>query len=231
MIRFENVYKEYNNGVLALQNINLKVDPKEFVFLVGKSGAGKSTLIKLLLCEEKATRGKVFFKDENAGSLGLRRVPFYRRQIGTVFQDFRLLPNKTVYENIAYAMEIIGASNKEIRRNVPMMLGLVNLSNKSKSYPRELSGGEAQRVAIARAMVNNPALLIADEPTGNLDNDTAMDIMKTLEDFNKRGTTIIMATHAMNIVDTLNKRVVELDDGRIIRDEAGGNYHEKIETI
>lgn len=230
MIRFENVFKEYDNGTLALKNINIKIEKGEFVFLVGSSGAGKTTMTKVLLSEEKVTRGNLYFNDVNVTKIRNARIPFHRRQIGTIFQDFRLLPNMTVYENVAYAMEIVGASNREIRRRVPIVLGIVNLSKKSNSYPDELSGGESQRVAIARAVVNNPALLIADEPTGNLDYETATDVMNALIDINKRGTTIIMATHAKSIVDDLQKRVIQLDNGTIVRDEVGGRYDKIDET-
>ncbi|NLY20860.1 MAG: cell division ATP-binding protein FtsE [Tissierellia bacterium] len=230
MIRFENVYKEYPNGTLALQNINLNIEKGEFVFLVGASGAGKSTMIKVLLSEEKITRGNLYFNDDNVTKIRNARIPFYRRQIGTVFQDFRLLPTMTVYENVAYAMEIVGASNKDIRRRVPIVLGIVNLSKKANCYPTELSGGESQRVAIARAIVNNPELLIADEPTGNLDYETAIDVMNALIDINKRGTTIIMATHAKSIVDEMQKRVLQLENGKLIRDEVDGYYDKTVET-
>ena len=200
MIEFINVSKEYKNGVKALSNVSLSIDKGEFVFLVGPSGAGKSTLIKLLLKEENPTSGTIYLNNKDITSVRNRKIPYIRRNIGVVFQDFRLLPNKTVYENIAFAMEIIGAPPKEIRRNVPMVLSMVDLSSKAHCYPDELSGGEHQRVAISRAIVNNPPVLIADEPTGNLDPDTAWEIMKVLRDINRRGTTILMATHAKDIV-------------------------------
>ena len=224
MIRFVNVSKEYKNGVIALYDINIEINKGEFVFLVGSSGAGKSTLIKLLLKEEGITRGKLYLNGTDITRVPNRRIPFIRRQLGVVFQDFRLLPNKTVYENIAFAMEIIGASPKSIRRRVPTVLSMVDLSRKASSYPDQLSGGEQQRVSIARAIVNNPPVLIADEPTGNLDPDTANDIMKVLIDINNRGTTVLMATHAKEIVNSMRKRVIALENGRIIRDEEKGGY-------
>ncbi|TFZ40383.1 cell division ATP-binding protein FtsE [Soehngenia longivitae] len=224
MIRFVNVSKEYKNGVIALYDINIEINKGEFVFLVGSSGAGKSTLIKLLLKEEGITRGKLYLNGTDITRVPNRRIPFIRRQLGVVFQDFRLLPNKTVYENVAFAMEIIGASPRAIRRRVPTVLSMVDLSRKASSYPDQLSGGEQQRVSIARSIVNNPPVLIADEPTGNLDPDTANDIMKALVDINNRGTTVLMATHAKEIVNSMRKRVIALENGRIIRDEEKGGY-------
>ncbi|HOK62364.1 MAG TPA: cell division ATP-binding protein FtsE [Soehngenia sp.] len=224
MIRFVNVSKEYKNGVIALYDINIEINKGEFVFLVGSSGAGKSTLIKLLLKEEGITRGKLYLNGTDITRVPNRRIPFIRRQLGVVFQDFRLLPNKTVYENVAFAMEIIGASPRAIRRRVPAVLSMVDLSRKASSYPDQLSGGEQQRVSIARSIVNNPPVLIADEPTGNLDPETASDIMKVLVDINNRGTTVLMATHAKEIVNSMRKRVIALENGRIIRDEEKGGY-------
>lgn len=224
MIKLLNVYKEYKNGVKALSNINLEIHKGEFVFLVGLSGAGKSTLIKLLLKEENVTEGNILLNNLDITKVSNRKIPYIRRQVGVVFQDFRLLPNKTVYENVAFAMEIVGAHPKEIRRRVPMILSLVDLSRKANSFPDQLSGGEQQRVSIARSIVNNPPVLIADEPTGNLDPETAMDIMKVLTDINSRGTTILMATHAKEIVNSMKKRVITLEDGRVIRDEEKGGY-------
>lgn len=224
MIKFINVSKEYQNGVKALSKINLEIGKGEFVFLVGSSGAGKSTLIKLLLKEEELSEGKIYLQDLDITKVPNRRVPYIRRHIGVVFQDFRLLPNKTVYENVAFAMEIIGAHPKEIRRRVPIVLSMVDLSRKASSFPDQLSGGEQQRVSIARSIVNNPPVLIADEPTGNLDPETAWEIMKALIDINARGTTILMATHAKDIVDNMRKRVLALDDGRVVRDEQKGGY-------
>ena len=224
MIKLINVSKEYQNGVKALSNIDLDVQKGEFIFLVGSSGAGKSTLVKLLLKEEEATSGKIYLRDLDITKVPNRRIPFIRRNIGVVFQDFRLLPNKTVYENVAFAMEIVGAHPKEIRRRVPMILSMVDLSRKASSFPDQLSGGEQQRVSIARAIVNNPPVLIADEPTGNLDPETAWEVMKALSDINSRGTTILMATHAKDIVNKMKKRVIALDDGKLVRDEQKGGY-------
>ncbi|HHV45389.1 MAG TPA: cell division ATP-binding protein FtsE [Tissierellia bacterium] len=228
MIRFVNVNKEYKNGVKALSNINLFIDKGEFVFLVGPSGAGKSTLIKLILKEENPTEGRIYLNNRDITYVKNRKIPYIRRSVGVVFQDFRLLPNKTVYENVSFAMEIIGAHPKDIRRNVPMVLSMVDLSDKAHNYPHELSGGEHQRVAIARAIVNSPPILIADEPTGNLDPETAWGIMKVLRDINRRGTTILMATHAKDIVDAMKRRVVEIEKGVIVRDEEKGVYEHEI---
>lgn len=226
-----NIAKEYRNGVIALYDINMQIHKGEFVFLVGSSGAGKSTLIKLILKEEGITRGKLFLDGMDITRVPNRRIPYIRRKVGVVFQDFRLLPNKTVYENVAFAMEIIGARPREIRRRVPTILSMVNLSKKASSFPDQLSGGEQQRVSIARSIVNNPPVLIADEPTGNLDPDTAAEIMKVLMDINNRGTTIIMATHAKEIVNTMKKRVIALDSGRMVRDEEKGGYSVEISDI
>jgi len=224
LIELHNVTKTYLKGVQALVNINLKIEREEFIFLVGPSGAGKTTCVKLILKEEEPTEGSIFIDGQDVTRLSRRKVPYHRRNIGVVFQDFRLLPNKTVYENIAFAMQIIEATSKDIRRRVPMVLGMVGLSDKAASYPYQLSGGEKQRVSIARAIINNPSILIADEPTGNLDPETAWEIMKVLKQINRRGTTVIMATHARNIVDTMQQRVVALEKGRIVRDEQRGAY-------
>ena len=224
MIELHNVTKTYLKGVQALVNINLKIEKEEFIFLVGPSGAGKTTCVKLILKEEEPTGGSIFIDGQDMTKLSRRKVPYHRRNIGVVFQDFRLLPNKTVYENVAFAMQIIESTSKDIRRRVPMVLGMVGLSDKAASYPYQLSGGEKQRVSIARAIVNNPSILIADEPTGNLDPETAWEIMKVLKQINRRGTTVIMATHARNIVDTMQQRVVALEKGRIVRDEQRGAY-------
>lgn len=231
MIEFINVSKEYKNGVKALSNVNLSIKKGEFVFLVGPSGAGKSTLIKLILKEEDPTEGKIYLNDMDITKVKNRKIPYIRRNVGVVFQDFRLLPNKTVYENVAFAMEIIGAHPKDIRRNVPMVLSMVDLSRKAHCYPDELSGGEHQRVAISRAIVNSPPVLIADEPTGNLDPETAWEIMKVLRDINRRGTTILMATHAKDIVDIMKKRVIAIESGKIVRDEEKGVYEHETTDI
>ena len=224
MIEFQNVGKTYRHDVVALQDINIKIDKGEFVFLVGPSGAGKSTFIKLLLHEEKATTGKITLNDQDITAISNRNIPLLRRSIGVIFQDFRLLPNKTVYENVAFAMEIVEARSRDIRRQVPMVLGLVGLSDKAKKYPNELSGGEMQRVSIARSIINNPSIVIADEPTGNLDPDTAWEIMRVLRHINQRGTTIIMATHAKDIVDVMEQRVIAIEKGTVIRDDKKGVY-------
>lgn len=224
MIKLINIGKEYDNNVRALSDINLHINKGEFVFLVGASGAGKSTMIKLLLKEENPTEGSIILNGMDVTKVRNRKVPYIRRDIGVVFQDFRLLPNKTVYENVAFAMEIVGAHPKEIRRKVPMVLSMVDLSKKASSFPDQLSGGERQRVSIARAIVNNPPVLIADEPTGNLDPETAAEIMRVLSDINGRGTTILMATHAKDIVNVMKKRVIEINDGRLVRDELRGKY-------
>lgn len=224
MILLSNVSKVYPNGSTALDDVSFFIERGEFVFIVGPSGSGKSTLIKLLMHEETATDGQVIINNKDIGKLKRREIPYLRRSMGVVFQDFRLLSNKTVYENVAFAMDIIGASRKEIRKQVPNVLSLVGLSHKAKSYPKELSGGEQQRVALARALVNNPAFLIADEPTGNLNPKVAMEIMELLDNINKRGTTVIMATHAKDIVDAMKKRVIAIEEGKIVRDESRGGY-------
>lgn len=225
MIEFKNVSKVYDNNVTALKDINVSIERGEFVFLVGPSGAGKSTFIKMLLKEVEPTSGKIIMNgDLDITSLKRRQVPLYRRKIGVVFQDFRLIPTLNVYENVAFAMRVIEAPVKEIRKRVPIVLSLVGLSSKYKSFPNELSGGEQQRVALARAIVNNPSLIIADEPTGNLDPDTAMGIMEILNDINRAGTTVLMATHAKDIVDNMKKRVIAVEKGSIARDEQRGQY-------
>lgn len=226
-ILFDHVSKHYESGnvdVDALIDVSFRIRKGEFAFVVGQSGAGKSTLFKLLTCEQRATRGRIFINGVDAVNIDRRDVPYLRRSLGVVFQDFRLLPNYTVYENIAYALKILEASNRQIRRRVPECLDMVGLTEKAEAYPHELSGGERQRVSIARAIVNNPAILIADEPTGNLDPDTANDIMEQFLKINRRGTTIIMATHAKDIVNQLEKRVLALENGRLVRDEQKGGY-------
>lgn len=224
VIELKGVSKKYPNGTVALQNINLKIEKGEFAFVVGSSGSGKSTLIKMLLKEEDPSEGEVFVNGYEVSSMNRNQVPYLRRSLGIVFQDFRLLPNKTVYENVAFAMQITEALPKEIRRQVPMALALVGLSRKANVYPSQLSGGEQQRVAVARALVNNPSLLIADEPTGNLDPETSWEIMKLLSEVNHRGTTVIIATHEKNIVDAMKKRVIAIDKGTIVRDQQKGQY-------
>lgn len=224
MVELKNVSKTYPNGTVALRNVNLKIEKGEFVFCVGPSGSGKSTLVKLLLKEEDATEGEVFVNGYDVTSMKHKEVPYLRRSLGVVFQDFRLLPNKTVYENVAFAMQITEALPKEIRRQVPMALALVGLSRKANMLPSQLSGGEQQRVALARALVNNPAILIADEPTGNLDPETSWEIMKLLNEVNHRGTTVIVTTHEKSIVDEMRKRVIAISKGLIVRDQEKGLY-------
>jgi cell division transport system ATP-binding protein len=224
MIQLTNVSKIYPNGARALVDISLKIDKGEFVFLVGPSGAGKSTLIRLFYREELPTRGQVVLNGKNLMRMREREVPHLRRSIGVIFQDFRLLPNKTVFENVAFALEVIGLGSREVHNRTRAALELVGLGRKEKVFPHELSGGEQQRVAVARAIVNNPALLVADEPTGNLDPETAWDIMELLYNINRRGTTVVMATHARDIVDQMKKRVVAIEDGKVARDEQSGVY-------
>lgn len=224
MIEMYGVTKIYPGGQVALKDINLKILKGEFVFIVGPSGAGKSTLIKLLFREELPTRGQIFFGGKNITRLRPREIPYLRRRIGIVFQDFRLLPEKTVYENIAFAMEVVEAPGRDIRKRVPYVLERVGLAHKAKAKPSELSGGEQQRVALARALVNNPDVLVADEPTGNLDPDTSRDIMNLLDDINKRGTTLVVASHARELVDSMKKRVIQLEKGSLVRDEERGVY-------
>ncbi len=228
MIEFKNVSKTYETGTEAVHNANFKIEKGEFAFLVGSSGSGKSTLIKMILKEEDPSSGNIIINGKDTTYLKPKRVPYLRRSMGVVFQDFRLLPDKTVYENVAFAMYIVKATPRHIRRQVPMVLALVGLSGKAKMYPNELSGGEQQRVALARALVNNPSMLIADEPTGNLDPETAWDIMTLLNDINMRGTTVVIATHAKDIVDRMKKRVIEISDGNIIRDDKKGGYDSEI---
>lgn len=224
MIEFKNVSKIYDNNVTALSNVSVKINRGEFIFLVGPSGAGKSTFIKMILKEIEPTSGKIIVAKTDVTSIKRGQVPYYRRKIGVVFQDFRLIPTLSVYENVAFAMRVIEASQKDIRKKVPMVLSMVGLSSKYKAFPNELSGGEQQRVSLARAIVNNPSLLICDEPTGNLDPETAMGIMELLNDINHAGTTILMATHAKEIVDNMKKRVIAIEKGVIARDELRGGY-------
>lgn len=223
MIEFINVSKNYGD-IVGLSNANIKIDKGDFVFLVGPSGAGKTTFVKLILREIKVDSGKILINDTDITKLSRREIPILRQKIGMVFQDFRLLDKKTVYENVAFALEVTHAKKKQIKKRVPEVLELVGINDKMKRYPKELSAGEQQRVGIARAIINNPRVLICDEPTGNLDPKTAMDIMNLLEKINLRGTTIIMVTHAKDIVDHFNKRVVTIENGTIRRDDSKGEY-------
>lgn len=226
MIVFDSVSKIYeDNHTVALDNVSFTVEKGEFVFLVGHSGAGKSSVIRMLLCEERPSSGTVMVNGFNIGELERKQIPALRRSLGVVFQDFRLLQNRTVYDNVAFAMNVVGAPPKQIRRRVPEVLSLVDLSHKAKAYPSQLSGGEQQRVSMARALANNPSILIADEPTGNLDQKRSDEVMAILEKINRKGTTIVMATHAEKIVNSMQKRVITLDMGTILRDEEKGGYN------
>jgi len=225
MISFDHVSKQYKHGNRpALEEVSFEIAPGEFVFLVGSSGSGKSTLLRLLLHEEVASAGVVQLDGINVGKLRNRKLPAFRRKLGIVFQDFRLLPTKTVFDNIAFGMQVVGKSHKEIRARVPEVIELVGLEGKESRLPTQLSGGEQQRVAIARAIVNGPKLLLADEPTGNLDPSTSVGIMKILDRINRTGTTILMATHDVAIVDQMRKRIIQVDSGRIVRDQERGIY-------
>lgn len=225
MIEFKNVTVVYDKDIIGLDDVSFKINDGEFVFLVGKTGAGKSSAIKLLTGEIRPTSGDVIVDGIVVNALKRSKIPYLRRAQGVVFQDFRLLPNKTVYENVAFAMEIIGKSKKEIRRKVPKILALVGLDERAKNYPNEISGGEQQRVSIARALVNSPSLIIADEPTGNLDVETSQEVMKLFDEINKMGTTIVMVTHSEKIVNDMCKRVIQLEGGAIVRDEENGVYN------
>ena len=224
MIEFVNIVKKYDHGIVALDNVDLKIDKGEFAFLVGPSGSGKSTFLRLLIKEEEPTSGKILVEGKDITKMKKKDIPYLRRKIGFVFQDFRLLYDRTVEENIVFALRVIEASEREIKAQLKAVLQMVGLSGKEKFYPNQLSGGEQQRVALARALATKPPILIADEPTGNLDPKTADEIFKTLLEINARGTTILVVTHAKDIVDSLNKRVIALDHGKIIKDEARGVY-------
>lgn len=226
MIVFENVSKTYETGTPALNGINLRIEKGEFVFIVGNSGSGKSTLIKLLLKELEPTQGKIYVNNRQLTRLRRRQIPRYRRGLGVVFQDFRLLKDRNVYENIAFAQRVIGTPSRLIRKQVPAMLSLVGLAEKYKSYPKQLSGGEQQRVALARALVNNPSILLADEPTGNLDPKNSWEIMKLLEEINRRGTTVLVVTHNQEIVDSMKRRVITMHKGVITSDEKKSGYRQ-----
>jgi len=224
MIEMESVVKKYSNGTTAIRDLTINIDQGEFVYIIGPSGSGKSTFIKLIYREERASKGKINVANWDLFRLKNKEVPFMRREIGVVFQDYKLLPKKTVYENVAYAMQVIGKKPREIKKRSLEVLDLVGLKHKVRVFPRELSGGEQQRIAVARAIVNTPKVLIADEPTGNLDPENSWEIMNLLERINLQGTTIVMATHNSQIVDTLRHRVIAIENGRIIRDQLEGEY-------
>ncbi len=228
MIYFDNVSKVYDNDIVALKNVNLSIEPGEFVFLVGASGSGKSTMVRLILKELEPSRGTVIVNGVKLSAIPRRYIPNHRRNIGCVFQDFKLLPNKTAAENVAYAMEVTGQRRRTIRTKVPQILELVGLGDKTNKYPGQLSGGEQQRVSIARAFVSQPPILIADEPTGNLDPDTSVGIMQLLHRINRIGTTVLVATHDKEMVDVMRKRVVALEAGRVVRDRARGVYADEV---
>jgi cell division transport system ATP-binding protein len=230
MLEFTNVTGVYPNGTIALRNVTFRIERGEFVFIVGPSGSGKSTLLKMIFKEESAQEGEVTVNGFKLSEMTHKAVPFLRRSLGIVFQDFRLLSDKTVFENVAFAMVITEAMKKDIRRQVPMALAMVGLSKKAKAYPHELSGGEQQRVALARAIVNKPSILLADEPTGNLDPATSREIMNLLSEINARGTTVIVASHEKGIVNEMQRRVIALDHGRLIRDCAKGGYEDETEN-
>lgn len=218
MIDFINVTKKYDTGTVALKNVNIHIDPGEFVFVVGSSGAGKSTFMKILMREEVPTSGKVIINGKVLNDLKRKKIPYFRRELGIVFQDFRLIPNMTVYENVAFAMRVTGARESEIRKRVPFVITRVGLSHKARSYPTELSGGEQQRVALARALVNNAEIIVADEPTGNIDPNMAYEIVDLLKDINEKGTTVVMVTHEHDLVRQFDKRVITLEDGMVVSD-------------
>ena len=224
MIRFIDVYKEYDNGTKALKGVNVRIDDGEFAFLVGPSGSGKSTIIKLITAEVAPSEGRLMVNGYNLGSIRQKQIPFMRRTLGVIFQDFRLIDKKTVRENLEFAMRAVGASPREIRKRIPYVLDLVGLSRKEDRYPTQISGGEQQRVAIARALVNNPQMIIADEPTGNLDPQRSLEIMMLLERINELGTTMLVVTHEKDLVNRFSKRVIAIENGRIISDETGGYY-------
>ncbi len=226
MINVDKVTKIYDNGAVAINNISLNIKKGEFVFVIGSSGSGKSTFMKMLLKEVEPTEGKIIIDGIDINNIKRKEIPFLRRKIGVVFQDFRLLSSKTVFENIAFALQVTETPPKAIRRNVPAILAMVGLTHKAKAYPNELSGGEQQRVALARAIINKPPILLADEPTGNLDPETAWEIMELLKEINARGTTVVIATHAKDIVDEMKKRVITLQKGIILSDKEGGYDYE-----
>ncbi|WP_280145562.1 cell division ATP-binding protein FtsE [Bacillus amyloliquefaciens] len=224
MIEMKEVYKSYPNGVKAINGLSVMIHPGEFVYVVGPSGAGKSTFIKMIYREEKPTKGQILINHKDLAAVKEKEIPFVRRKMGVVFQDFKLLPKLTVFENVAFALEVIGEQQSVIKKRVLEVLDLVQLKHKARQFPDQLSGGEQQRVSIARSIVNNPDVVIADEPTGNLDPVTSWEVMKTLEEINNRGTTVVMATHNKEIVNTMKKRVIAIEDGIIVRDESRGEY-------
>ncbi|TET84201.1 MAG: cell division ATP-binding protein FtsE [Candidatus Nealsonbacteria bacterium] len=224
MIKFQDITKIFPRNILALENVSFEIKPKEFVSIAGKSGAGKTTLFRLLLAEEKPTKGQIFFDGQDLSKIELEKLPPLRRKIGAVFQDYKLLPSKTTYENIAYVMEVIGASEEEIARDVTQVLEIVGLENRAQNFPAELSAGECQRAAIARALIHRPDVILADEPTGNLDPYHTLEILRLLLKIHELGTTIILATHNKEIINSLEKRVITLERGRVIRDEEKGRF-------
>ena len=226
MIRLDHVSKSYEVGKPALEDVTIHIDPGEFVFIVGDSGAGKSTLIRLLLKELEPTKGKIYINGQDLKKVTHKKIPMYRRNVGVVFQNFRLLPDRNVYENVAFAMKVVESSNRDIKKKVPNILSLVGLAAKYKSRPSQLSGGEQQRVAIARALVNEPKIILADEPTGNLDSDNTWEIMKLLDEINQRGTTVLVVTHNMEIVRAMNKRVITIKKGVVVSDVGGDDYED-----
>ena len=230
MIEFQNVSKTYPNGTHALQNVSLSIDKGEFVFIVGNSGAGKSTMVHLLTCEDVPTRGDVIVDGQNTKQLSRRQIPKYRRRIGIVFQDFRLIPNLNVYDNIAFSLRVVGRRRKEIKRRVARAMELVGLSHKAKAYPDQLSGGEQQRVAVARAIVNNPTLIIADEPTGNVDPSLSLEIMEMLLRINRMGITVVVVTHEQHLVDRMDQRVIRIEKGRVVTDTANEFDYDETEA-
>ena len=224
MIRLDHVSKSYEVGKPALEDVTIQIDPGEFVFVVGDSGSGKSTLIRLLLKELEPTKGRIYINGQDLKKVTHKKIPMYRRNVGVVFQNFRLLPDRNVYENVAFAMKVIESSNRDIKKKVPAILSMVGLAAKYKSKPSQLSGGEQQRVAIARALINEPKIILADEPTGNLDSDNTWEIMRLLDEINQRGTTVVVVTHNMEIVRTMNKRVITIKKGVVVSDVGGDNY-------
>lgn len=231
MIKMEDVTKVYENGAVGVRDFSLHINKGDFVFVVGSSGSGKSTFIRLLLKEIEPTSGNIIINGTDITKIKRRQIPYLRRKIGVVFQDFRLLPSKTVYENVAFAMQVVETNPKIIRRNVPQILAMVGLGKKANAYPNQLSGGEQQRVALARAIINRPPILLADEPTGNLDPDTAWEIMDLIQEINRNGTTVVISTHAKDIVDKMQKRVVEINKGIVLRDVEGGGYSDEAENM